>query len=122
MPYPDLLADGERLEGTFAPFELIGGEGPISHDQRLTAQAVKQFEVCMVVQTGNGAGNIAKWDGTAGLATHIALQPIEENRIGPFAIAGVFNHQALIWPEFVTTLAARKLAFDGTMLSVRQIL
>lgn len=51
-----------------------------------------------------------------------AAQPIAANSSGPSFVGGIFNHEALKWPASVTTLAARKAAWAGTPIGVRQLL
>lgn len=119
MPYPDLLASGETLVGTFVPFELMAGESKIVDDQGVAgAVALAQFAVVM----RDVGDTLVVWDGTPGTAIAVTMQPILPNASGPIRVGGIFNHQALIWPVGVTTLAARKAAFDGTMIGVRQLL
>jgi len=36
----------------------------------------------------------------------------------PFYVGGFFNHEVLVWPSMINTLAQRKAAFDGTRISV----
>lgn len=40
----------------------------------------------------------------------------------PMFVGGVFNHEALVWPAGIATLAQRKAVMSGTMLGVRQLL
>jgi hypothetical protein len=54
----------------------------------------------------------------------IAMQAINATSVdvsGPVAIGGVFNHEALVWPSTVTTLLARKAAFDRSDISVKAL-
>lgn len=39
--------------------------------------------------------------------------------LGPVYLAGVFNHEVLIWPIGMDTITDRKAAFDGTSISVK---
>lgn len=55
----------------------------------------------------------------------IAAQPVDATTPGtslPYFTGGVFNHEALVWPAGLNTLADRKRAFDGTNIGVRQLL
>lgn len=68
----------------------------------------------------NTAGSIP-----AGTAIAIAAQASPSAGTGPYLpvfVGGVFNHEALVWPAGVATLAQRKMAFAGTKLGVRQLL
>lgn len=40
----------------------------------------------------------------------------------PAFVGGIFNHEALVWPAGIATLAQRKAVMAGTMLGVRQLL
>lgn len=122
--YPPLLARGMTDEGRFDQFDLYGGESDIVTDQGQAADgvAIQQFQVLMRDVGGRyipfavGAGN---------LAIGIAAQPVAALTPGawlPIFTGGVFNHQALVWPAGVTTLAARKAIFDGSNIGVRQLL
>lgn len=61
-------------------------------------------------------------DETENKAVAVAAQAIAQGETGPIYTGAIFNHEALVWPAGVTTLAARKAAFDGTMLGVRKLL
>lgn len=37
-------------------------------------------------------------------------------------VQGIFNHEVLVWPAGITTLAQRKMAFANTGLGIRQLL
>jgi hypothetical protein len=55
----------------------------------------------------------------------IAAQPVAAATPGvyiPFYQGGVFNHEALIWPDDVATLAQRRRAVAGTGLYIGQLL
>lgn len=55
----------------------------------------------------------------------VAMQPIAAATPGaycPIRVMGTFNHEKLVWPAGVGTLAQRRLAFAGTPLSVIQLL
>lgn len=52
----------------------------------------------------------------------ITAQPILAGVKGPYFTGGTFNHQALVWPASIDTLAERKLAFAGSNIGVRQLL
>lgn len=40
----------------------------------------------------------------------------------PYYIGGIFNHEALVWPAGVDTLAGRKAAFEGSNINVEKVL
>lgn len=74
---------------------------------------------------GTLTGGAAESDVQAKIAVAIAAQPVDAATPGnwvPIFIGGVFNHEALVWPAAVGTLAQRKRAFAGTDISVAQLL
>lgn len=71
------------------------------------------------------AGGAAENDTVPKRAVAIAAQPAPAATPGvflPIFVGGIFNHQALVWPAAVGTLAQRKRAFEGTNIGVRQLL
>lgn len=77
----------------------------------------------------SGSGTLttgaAETDTQPKMAVAIAAQPVSAATPGgwcPVFIGGVFNHQALVWPDNSATLAQRKRAFQGTNISVTQLL
>lgn len=121
--YPNMLAGGVTLEGTFAPFELWAGESDIVTSQGTAdVTAIEQFRVLARSTTGT----LIPWDGATlsgqGRAIGFAAQPIPANTSGPIFVGGFVNHLALIWPASVTALWQRKQAFDGTNIEVGAIL
>lgn len=120
--YPNLLAGGITNEGDFLPFELYSGESAISTNEGTCgATALEQFRVISRV-----SGLLVPWDGTtlsgAGKPIGITMQPIPVGLTGPYLDGGTVDPTALIWPSGVTTLAARKQAFDGTGIKIQTIL
>lgn len=68
---------------------------------------------------------LATEESPTGNAVAIAAQPVAAATPGayfPVFVGGIFNHEVLVWPGGVSTLAQRKAAFSGTMLGVRQLL
>lgn len=119
--YPNLLAGGLTDEGDFVPFELFAGESDIVTSQGTAgATALEQFRVV----ARDTDGTLIPWDNTvtAKPAIGITAQPIPAGTTGPIFVGGVFNHAALIWPAAVTTLPARKAAFDRTDILIGAIL
>lgn len=58
-------------------------------------------------------------------AVAIAAQPVAAATPGaqlPVFTGGIFNHEALVWPVGLLTLADRKAVFAGTNIGVRQLL
>lgn len=55
----------------------------------------------------------------------IAAQPVSATTPGtwlPYFIGGVFNHEVLVWPGSVATLAQRKRAVAGSAIKIGQLL
>ncbi len=62
---------------------------------------------------------------TYGKAIGITLEPVaavDEDVNCPYYSGGIFNHEALVWPAAVSTLAARRAAFNGTNINVASLL
>lgn len=62
---------------------------------------------------------------SVGKAIGITLEPIgdgDEDVDCPYYSGGVFNHEALVWPAAVSTLSARRAAFNGTNINVASLL
>lgn len=71
------------------------------------------------------SGGSATATATYGKAIGITLEPIaasEGNVDCPYYSGGIFNHEALVWPAAVTTLAARRAVFNGTNINVASLL
>ena len=71
------------------------------------------------------SGANAAEDVPSGNAFAIAAQPVPASTPGgwvPIFLSGGFNHEALVWPAGMATLAARKLAFAGTPIYPQQLL
>jgi hypothetical protein len=61
----------------------------------------------------------------SGEAFAVAAQPVPATTPGgwvPVFISGGFNHEALLWPAGMNSLATRKMAFQGTPVYVQQLL
>jgi len=60
-----------------------------------------------------------------GILTHAmntSVTGLNRSAFCPYYIGGIFNHEALVWPAGVDTLAARKAAFEGSNLNVERVL
>jgi hypothetical protein len=71
------------------------------------------------------AGANAAEDVPSGNAVAVAAQPVPAATPGayvPVYLAGCFNHEALVWPAGLSTLRQRKMAFEGSMIVVKQLL
>ena len=119
--YPDLLAHGVEDAGRFDQFDLYAGSGPwnTSQMQATDGLAIEQFEVLAVT-----AGKLVAYT-TGATAVAIAAQPVEAATPGVFVpvfLTGGFNHEALVWPVGINTLALRQLAFSRSPIYVQQLL
>lgn len=123
-PYPNNLA-GNGNHGDYTPFHLFAGEKEIVTSQAAVAAlqgTFAQFEVFAF----DGSGHIAKFNpaGAAPLnkAVGVTAQAIPDsaavNMTMPYYRSGYFNHEALVWPAGMTTLAARKAAMIDTEIEV----
>lgn len=121
--YPNLLAGGLDLEGTFAPFELWAGESDHVTSQGTAGADLAQFTVIARAPTTN---KIVAWvpgaTDTTGKAIGFLAQAAVNNGPAAFYTGGVPNHAALVWPGSVTTLDARKAAFDGSNITISALL
>jgi hypothetical protein len=71
------------------------------------------------------SGGAAETDTNAVRAIGIAAQPAAAATPGvyiPYFTGGIFNHEVLVWPAAVSTLAQRKRAFAGTDIGIGQLL
>lgn len=71
------------------------------------------------------AGANAAEDVPSGNFVAVAMQPVSAATPGaklPIRISGGFNHEALIWPAGLGTLAQRQRACEGTPIHVHQLL
>lgn len=102
------IAAGQTVLGTFTPVQLFAGEAPIvTGDYELAIDVVK-YQVVAV----SAEGQIVAY--AADLPLLIASQPgVIGDRIAFFE-GGYFNHEALVWPETLTTYEARRAAFGVT--------
>lgn len=87
------------------------------------AEAVADAGFLVSGATLTGAN--AAEDVPSGNAIAIAAQAVPAATPGnyvPVYVAGCFNHEALVWPTGLSTLRARKMAFEGTPIVVKQLL
>lgn len=82
-------------------------------------------DVLFTVSGATLAGANAVADVPSGNAFAIAAQPVPASTPGgwvPIFIGGGFNHQALVWPDGLGSLAQRKAVFAGTPIYPQQLL
>jgi len=121
-PYPNTLA-GNGTQGGYEPFHLFAGEKEIVTGQRGVPAntAFEQFEVAV-----DNAGVLAKYTGQADVTLVVVAQPIASSAtppaMAPVYLSAFFNHEALVWPAAVDTLAERQAAFHGSEIEVGRLL
>lgn len=124
---PDRSLAGNGTLGSTATVDLFGGESKITTTTGifLTGQTILRGTVL----AKDAANKLIPWDPASGvasvkLALGVALLDMTTtaDTEGPYYNGGTFNHEALIWPVAVTTLQARKAAFDRTPITVERIL
>lgn len=119
--YPPLLAKGVEDAGRFDQFDLYAGESDIVTGQ---AQMKDDEGAVQFLVVSWSSGRLTAYPGT-GTAHAVVAQPIDASTPGgwvPIFTGGIFNHEALVWPEGFDTLAERQQAFAGTNIGVRQLL
>lgn len=118
---PNLLAGSEDI-GSWAPTQIFSGESDIVTDGGLVGIAFKQYQVIAIPTSGANVGKLVPFDpaGTDGseLAAGIAAQPGIVGSHTPFYTGGVFNPEALVWPESIDTVAKCKAAFQRTNIQI----
>lgn len=114
---------GNGNQGSYTPFDLFAGEKEIVHDRGQVAAgvAVQQFQIL----AKNANGEFILYDPTAAAPANKALCVAayakgsgEANRSLAVYVSAFFNHESLVWPASIDTVAKRKLAFEGTEIRV----
>jgi hypothetical protein len=106
------LAGGITELGTHEPLQLFAGEMPVFTDHG-TAESGTTLAKYTVVQRDSD-GFLIAWNGTDGVIVGITAQPVAAvgaNVDVPIFTGGFFNHEVLVWPAAVDTLAERRAAF-----------
>lgn len=121
MEYP-VLASSSELDIS-APVDLFAGSREVATNRATVgATALVQYQVVTLAANGT----IIPYDGEADPApaiAYITAVPAAANSECPYYISGDFNHEKLVWPEGVDTLAERKaLFFSNPSISVSTIL
>ena len=104
---------------TFAPFELWAGESDLVTSQGTAKAALVQFQV---IARDPASQQVIAWDGSTGKPIGFTAQAAAANGPVAFFTGGVPNHEALVWPQTISTLDQRKAAFDGTNMTIGSIL
>jgi phage tail sheath gpL-like len=118
---PDLY--GVTAGGTGTTVSLTALAQGTAGNSITLAEAVTDagFTVSGATLTGANAAE----DVPSGNAIAITAQAVTAATPGnyvPLYVAGCFNHEALVWPAGLDTLRARKMAFEGTGIVVKQLL
>lgn len=118
------LAGGVSQIGEFKPTQLFAGEKEIvtAHDPVAASTTILKYQVV----AKNSSGELVPYDpeGVSGedKAVGIAAQPVTTDAVTaqslPYYVSGFFNHEALVWPSDITTLADRKAVFVGTEIQI----
>ena len=88
---------------------ILGDDGSI---------VFQQFEVASI----NASGSLIRATSGDNLKHVVLAQPTTRfTSNAPYYYGACFNHEALIWPAGVTTLAQRKAMFNGTQINVTYI-
>lgn len=116
MAIPDLQAHG-IVQGPTWPLapNMLAGDWPVLTDN-IKAAAGVQFAAYEVFAI-SAAGEAIKLDqagaAPANLARGIACQATTAaGQVFPFFKGGCFNHEELVWPAAVDTLAERRAIFN----------
>lgn len=118
---PNMLAGSKDL-GNWAPTQLFSGESDIVTDGGEVGAAFAKYQVIAIPTSGANLGKLVPWDPEATDGAQFAAGIANEAGVvggsAPFYTGGVFNPDALVWPAAVTTLAAKKAAFQRTNIQI----
>jgi hypothetical protein len=112
MPLDWELAKGALVGTAGAPPQLFAGEAPIITDSAPALVAVQKWQLLSLTATG-----VTTFDGTAASAVISAIGAAIGQQV-PYYDAGKFNHEVIVWPGTLDTLAKRKVALHGSMIHV----
>lgn len=93
---------------------LFAGSAPITTNRAQVSVALDQYEVIAIVGDAIVAWNPAGVDGSEVAAGILAVATTAESEWAPYYTGGDFNHEALVWPAAIDTLAERRAAFSHT--------
>jgi hypothetical protein len=120
---------GNATEGTYTPTELFAGEAKVITQVDEVADDIQKYQVVGKTDGGNIVPlDPAATDGSE-VAYGIATQAVNagseyldgRNNSVAVYVGGFFNHEALIWPASLGSLAARKKAFQGTGIQIGHV-
>jgi len=122
-PYPNNLA-GNGTQGGYTPFQLFAGEKEIVTNNGVVPASteIKQFQVVAMNENGQIVPYDPEGEDGSEVAVGVAAQGITtaagSTGAIPYYVSAYFNHEALVWPASVTTLAARQMVFKGTEIQI----
>ena len=111
--------------------QLYAGEGKIVTNHSVALVDIDKYEVCVL--TATGLTNVFDMDGNGSIGTPgvilpplgtnavIAAQPALTGQRLPYFSGGVFNHEKLVWPAALDTLAKRKAFFGSSPIQIDSI-
>lgn len=112
------LASGSLAETMAAAKQLFAGEAPIISDSAPALANVQMWQLCALTATGIRPfvwTNTPASDDAPRTAVITAIGGTTGKQI-PYYDAGKFNHEVVVWPAALDTLAKRKAAMHGSML------
>jgi hypothetical protein len=128
MAYPDKdLAAGGQVVGSYAPLPLFAGDADVVTEEEVvvTGQVLAKLTVVgKVTATGKltvyTPGAVDGSEKAYGVLTQAADGTLADVNVAAYT-AGFFNHDALVWPAAIDTLAERKAAFAGTQIRIGSV-
>lgn len=108
--YPVLA--GSSTLAIAAPIDLFAGELKVTSNRaKAGASAIQQYQIISLAEDNT----VVPFDPTDAdmTADGIAAVAVAAGQDCPYFTGGDFNHEALVWPAGVTTLAQRKQIFKG---------
>lgn len=120
MNYPHLA--GDRDATSAASPQLFAGDGPIVTDSAPALAAIKQWEVCVLLPTGVTPYVVATHTTAAPDKLVVAQVAAAIGQACPYYSAAKLNHEVLVWPATINTLALRKELVQGSMIQVGHLI
>lgn len=108
------LASGGVEHTPYTPEQLYAGEAPIVTNWAPALADLVKYQVVLLTPTG--LAETGEFDGT--VPAVITAQPALTGQNCPYFAGGAFNHEMLVWPAALDTLAKRKAFFGGTPIQV----
>lgn len=121
---PNYLAGNFDL-GSWEPTQIFSGEADIVTDGEPVGAAFQRYQVIARATSGALKGMLVPWNPEGTDGSEVALGIANEAGIvgsyAPYYCGGVFNPDALVWPDSVTELADRKAAFARTNIQITKL-